>query len=124
MPFWLWFLVLGLPIAWLVAEFKASRPVRIVLGLLAIVVFYWVVFIGTQVVRGYEHDFMMFSLEDMHRLLRSGRTGEVSRAIEVYQAAVTNDTPFSFQGASALHRALRQMNTNSEQSAGANLAPR
>jgi hypothetical protein len=119
MPIWILILSIGLPAAWLVAEFKGGRAARIGLGLLAIVVFHVVLFTATQVVRGYEKDFMRSSLKEMKRLIQAGRTDVVVAAIETYQLAVTNDTPFSFQGSRALRQALRKVNTGSEASRAA-----
>jgi len=102
MPIWMWILMIGLPGAWLVAEFKGGRLLRISLGLLAMVVFHFVLCMTTQVVRAYEKTFMRSSFQEMKVLLQAGRTDVVLSAIAAYQAAVTNDTPFSFQGSSAL----------------------
>ena len=116
MPIWLLVVTVGVPLAWLIAEFRCGKALRITFGILAILALHFVLFTASQVVRGYEKDFMIFSFREMHDLLRAGRTNEVLTAIEAYQHAVTNDTPFSFHGSSALYTSLRGMNTNSEPS--------
>jgi hypothetical protein len=52
MPILIWILFLGLPVAWLIAEFRGGKALRISLGLLAIVVLHFGLFGATQVVRG------------------------------------------------------------------------
>ena len=138
MPIWMVITAIVLPIAWLVAEFKAEKAFRITLGLLAIVVLNFVLFVVPREVRRFDKDYMKGSFEFMHSLIQSGHTGEVLRAIEAYQEAVKKDTAYSFYGSSALSQDLwrsyhqlnvysneysQQMNTNSEPSGGGNAAP-
>lgn len=107
-------LVVGLPLAWLVAEFRASTAVRIMLGILSIGILSFALFSLTQVVRRYEKDFLSFSFQDIKRLLEAGRSDVVLKAIDSYQAAVTNDTAFSFQSSLVLRDALKRYAAISE----------
>jgi hypothetical protein len=113
-------LAVGLPLAWLAAEFRAPTAVRITLGILSIGILSFALFSVTQVVRRYEKDFLGFSFQDMKRLLEAGRSDVVLKAIDSYQAAVTNDTAFSFQSSLVLRDALKRYAAISEPDGAAN----
>lgn len=113
-------LAVGLPVAWLVAEFRAPTGVRITLGILSMAILLFALFSVTQIVRSYEKDFMRFSFQEMKRLLQAGRGDAVLTAIGRYQAEVTNDTPFSFQSSLVLHDALKKAAAISEPGGTAN----
>ena len=88
------FLTVPLVVAWLVSEFKGSRSVRIVFGVLAIVGAGLLAHFAAMVEPSYERHFYGASFIQMEGLLSSGDTNTVANAVRTHNAVARTGTVY------------------------------
>jgi hypothetical protein len=99
-------ILLVIPIAWIYAEFKSSRGVRVGLGLLSLVVAGFVVYSISGVLQFYESGWHRTSIRDAAELLRKGDTNAVLRAFDTYNSIVA--TGSTFRASEKMMQSLRR----------------
>ncbi|HMO50722.1 MAG TPA: hypothetical protein PKA21_06310 [Kiritimatiellia bacterium] len=107
-------LIAGLPAAWLFAEFRAGKVLRITFGSLSIITICFMLYTALHVTQQYERQCVATSLNEIRALISAGQTDRILSAIDAYEIARTNDAAFSFSGSSTLMSKLRQINEDRE----------
>ena len=82
------------PIAWLVSEFRGSRPVRIGLGIFALIAVGSVSHFVAQMTPSYERHFYAVAFHQAEGLLADGDTNAVLRAIRAHNTALRTGTVY------------------------------
>ena len=106
-----------LPLAWLVSEFKASKPTRITLGVLVLIALPLVTCFLHQAAWHYDRLYYNSAINGIPAIIDAGKSEELKRIIEQYSKI--EEAKMTFRGSSFLMIELDKLNKqNTEQSDG------